>query len=285
MPEIVATSPFPNRKAFEAYAQQYSLLLPERQSAARAGDISGRRTGSSIEYQDRKDYVPGDDLRHIDWRAYARNDRLTIKLYREEISPRVDIIVDASLSMSVTEEKRQRRLELAYLFALLGRKLQGQTRLYHLGKNLQPFHDPLHLLAVKDGRQDTPLPLLQASPLIRQGGIKIFISDFLFPFAPHDLIGLFSGADRILFIQVLSAFEDTPAPGGSIRLEDAENGQYMDVQLNPATVSGYLARLNQLREDMERLLRVRGGAFACIRDDHDPAQMMTRLLEGAAVGV
>ncbi len=89
-------------------ASHYRLVLPERPKAALMGDMSGRGTGSSIEYQDRKNYVPGDDIRHIDWRAYARSDKLTVKLYREEITPRVDIIADTSLSMTTTPRKWRR---------------------------------------------------------------------------------------------------------------------------------------------------------------------------------
>ena len=93
------------QRAIEGHARAYRFSMPERQRPPVAGDVAGRRTGSSIEYQDRKDYVPGDDLRHVDWRAFARSDRLTIKLYREEISPRIDIVVDTSRSMTTSPEK------------------------------------------------------------------------------------------------------------------------------------------------------------------------------------
>jgi hypothetical protein len=196
----LAATEFPNRTRLEAYARQYHLVLPERQRASLCGDLTGRRTGSSVEYQDRKDYVPGDDVRHVDWRAYARNDRLTIKLYREEISPRVDIFVDTSLSISVTDEKALRRTELAYLFALLARKMHAATRVWNLGEQLERVPDPMALLSVEEKRQDTPLPLLMGSGAARGGGIKILISDLLFPCAPPDLAAAFAQATgRCLF--------------------------------------------------------------------------------------
>ena len=47
----------------------------------------------------------GDDLRHVDWSAYARSEVLTVRLYREEVAPRIDLVLDVSRSMTVTEEK------------------------------------------------------------------------------------------------------------------------------------------------------------------------------------
>ena len=68
----------------------------------RDGDQLGRGTGASLEFQDRRSYVAGDDLRHLDWRAYARTDQLMLRLYREEILPHVEIVVDASRSMATS---------------------------------------------------------------------------------------------------------------------------------------------------------------------------------------
>ena len=81
------------------------LALPRTPMRGRAGERLGSGTGSSLEFQDYRPYVPGDDLRHVDWSAYARSGLLAIRLYREEVAPRVDLVLDVSRSMSVTELK------------------------------------------------------------------------------------------------------------------------------------------------------------------------------------
>ena len=48
-----------------------------------AGDALGKRAGSSLEFQEHREYQPGDDLRHLDWAAYGRSDRLVVKRFRE----------------------------------------------------------------------------------------------------------------------------------------------------------------------------------------------------------
>lgn len=276
---------YQNRRQIEGFAQKYELAIPERHKTSRIGELQGRRSGSSIEYQDRRDYVPGDDPRYIDWRAFARTDRLTIKLYREEISPVTDIIVDTSLSMSVTSEKAMRRTDLGYLFYLLSLKLHALTHVYNLGKRLMQVSTPLALKPDDDIRQISPVPLLRESEIPRRPGIKIIISDFLFPFSPEELIGMFHESDRLILLQVLSAFEDDPEKGGPLRLQDAEDDEYLDVLLNKPTIEGYKSRLNRLRNDLERLVTLNQGAYCCIIEDDAPEIMMDNLLKSGVVTV
>ena len=67
-----------------------------------AGDRLGKGTGASLEFMDFREYLPGDDLRHVDWRAYARTDQLKIRLHREEVTHAIEIVADLSASMAVT---------------------------------------------------------------------------------------------------------------------------------------------------------------------------------------
>jgi len=59
--------------------------------------------GFSVEFASHRPYAPGDDIRHIDWRAYAKADRFFIKEYEEETNMRVHILLDASASMAYPE--------------------------------------------------------------------------------------------------------------------------------------------------------------------------------------
>lgn len=271
------------QRIIEGYARAYRLRLPERQRIATAGDLAGKRTGSSVEYQDRKDYVPGDDLRHVDWRAYARTDRLTVKLYREEISPRVDIIVDTSESMKTSEDKAQRAIQLAVFFHLLAGASHAITRVHDLGSRLLPISHPLDLERARHSRVESPLPLLQAAAFSSRGGIKVLISDFLFPCDPGALRSAFRQADRLLLVQILSAFEARPEAGREWRLQDAETNEFLDVGLTGQIVQGYVQRLRQVQEGLDRQMRLGGGAFAVIQDNHSWEQIVRALLRAGMV--
>src|ERR1700744_6038680 len=96
--------------------EQVCLPFRSRSWRGSSGVWQGRAHGSSIDFQDHRMYAPGDDPRHLDWAAYARTDHYTMKLFREEVSPRLDIALDASRSMALTEEKEARSMAL---FALV----------------------------------------------------------------------------------------------------------------------------------------------------------------------
>src|SRR5262245_27124593 len=97
---------------------RYALRAPRRPPARAAGLHQGARAGSSLEFKEHREYEPGDDLRHIDWNAYARSDQLVVKLYHEEVTPHVDIVLDGSRSMALEgTPKAAAATGLAGLFA------------------------------------------------------------------------------------------------------------------------------------------------------------------------
>src|SRR3954468_2980566 len=85
----------------EKLGLRYALQIPQVAASGIVGSRLGRRAGSSIDFQDYREYQPGDDLRFIDWGIYARTDRLSIKLFREEVTPHLDLIIDGSRSMNL----------------------------------------------------------------------------------------------------------------------------------------------------------------------------------------
>ncbi|MBT8462718.1 MAG: DUF58 domain-containing protein [Gemmatimonadetes bacterium] len=70
--------------------------------------------GFSVEFAENRPYVPGDDVRHVDWRMYARSDRYYVKQYEEETNLRAYLAVDTSLSMDWTSEPGRWLAKLEY---------------------------------------------------------------------------------------------------------------------------------------------------------------------------
>src|SRR2546421_7732815 len=94
-------------RAFESEFLEHldELVLGTRRArTVRAGRRSvGRILGAGIEPENFRDYAAGDDLRFLDWNAFARLDDLTIRTYRAERQVELTIIIDASASMGVPE--------------------------------------------------------------------------------------------------------------------------------------------------------------------------------------
>src|SRR4051794_12595126 len=86
----------------EALRKLETLAIRSRYVAegGRAGAHKSPLKGQSVEFNDRRAYVKGDNLRHLDWKAYGRTERFVVRQYEEETSLRVHIVIDASASMS-----------------------------------------------------------------------------------------------------------------------------------------------------------------------------------------
>ena len=125
-------------------AAAFRLAMPRTPIGGRVGERLGAGTGSSLEFQDYRPYAPGDDLRHVDWAAYARSELLAVRLYREEVAPRIDLVLDVSRSMAVTEQKLRAYGELVGA-AGLRLRVDGRRLAHHhdVGASQpQPLHVP-----------------------------------------------------------------------------------------------------------------------------------------------
>src|SRR5437868_7508443 len=84
---------------FMARLEQLELVSRKIFVGRMKGERLSKRKGQSVEFADYKNYVVGDDLRHLDWNLFARLDKLFIRLFLEEEDLHVYLLIDASLSM------------------------------------------------------------------------------------------------------------------------------------------------------------------------------------------
>ena len=185
-----------------------------------------------------------------------------IRLYREEISPRTEILLDASRSMTTGgESKPLVARQLTALFALLSAGLGGRP-------NIIPLDDsrPLQSLGVEGLEVLSSLPFSGSVSLsemlkenllnLKRQAVRIVISDFLFPHDPEVLIKRLaadSGALRV--IQLLNAWEADPTPLGGRRLIDAESYSDADLFIDRKAIATYRERLTRLQEELSRCCR------------------------------
>lgn len=251
---------------------RYQLGLPRMPVAGRSGELMGRGTGSSLEFQEYREYIPGDDIRHVDWGAYARSDALMVRLYREEISPRTEIYLDASRSMATGDGVKARvARQLAALFLQLAGRLGGRPQLYLLNDE-RPIRGAS--LEILDSLGDVPLTGLSPLPdLLGEGllplrpqSVRIVISDFLFPHDPGPVIRrLGAGVGVLWVLQLLSAWEAEPSEMGGRKLIDVETSAEVDLLVNRKAILLY----------QQRLLRLQEGLLRECRRVHAPAAVLT----------
>ena len=117
------------------------------------GERRSRRRGRSVEFDDFRDYAPGDDLRHVDWNIYARLDRLYVKLFREEEDLALNILVDNSASMDMgSPGKLLFAHQLAFALAYVGILRQHRVSVATFAPRRRPDDPALIRLAPLRGR-------------------------------------------------------------------------------------------------------------------------------------
>jgi uncharacterized protein (DUF58 family) len=270
-------------------ADTYMLGMPRTPAAGRSGELLGRGTGSSLEFQEYREYVPGDDIRHLDWGAYARSDTLMVRLYREEISPKTQILLDASRSMTSGGETKLRiARQLAAMFALLSARLGGRPVVMPLqdGPAVPLEFDALDRLSNLPFTARTSLMELLESHLVplKRQAVRIVISDFLFPHDPASLVRRLAGeASALWLVQVLSEWEAAPSALGGRRLSDIETGAQADLVLDGKAVASYLARLAILQQELLRNCRRAHATFVSLVADRGLASLCRNDLCAAGI--
>jgi uncharacterized protein (DUF58 family) len=273
-----AAATFSARRGALAAAARWRLPFSRQSWRGLAGNWLGAGSGSSLDFQDHRTYVPGDDPRHIHWQAFARTGALTMKLYRAEVAPFVDVMVDVSASMSLTPEKTLRTDELAAFCVECADRAGAPARLHAAnGRTVRAISaDEVRAdrwrerLPTSDatGKKETKTPPADASvppgPLPwRPGALKVLICDLLFAGDPSALlVPLASGAGVGVVLAPVLAEEAELPWRGNVELTDCESPtarrQRIDEPLAARYATAYARHFTLWRE----ACRKRGVLFA-----------------------
>ncbi len=206
-----------------------------------------RRRGFSTEFSDFKPYVPGDDTRLLDWRIWARTDRLFVKRFEAETNLEMMLVLDATASMSWRWQDTISKLEyaanlLAALAALhirqqdqVGLLLHDANDIHHLpprARVQQLDHIFSILASVVPGKTESFPALIQSIVDQRRHRGRIVICSDLeededgIQEALAELAGL---EDEIMLFHILDDAEINLPFGDITHIEDAESGELLSV--------------------------------------------------------
>jgi uncharacterized protein (DUF58 family) len=231
------------------------------------GNWSGVGAGSSIDFQDHRPYQLGDDPRYVDWNAYARCGQYIMKLYREEVSPAVDLVLDASPSMFFEEAKRERAWELFYFCVESALRCGTSLRCFLLSgeEPLVVEQDAAlsHRFAPAAFSDNSAAPPSLAKVPWRSGALRVFVSDLLYPIEPGALLGRLSGQKgRAVVYAPHSAAEAEPSWLGNMRLIDCETGRRKDHKIDALVLGRYQRAYQRHFEAWREECRRRALSFA-----------------------
>jgi uncharacterized protein (DUF58 family) len=257
--------------AGRAAGLRYRLALPREAMRGVGGSWLGTRSGASLDFQDYRDYHPGDDLRHIDWNVYARSDREVVKLFREEVAPHADIVLDGSRSMRLEgTDKGRAALMLAAALAAAAENARCSHAVWTAGARVAPLEGSRREVGAWrppafDEGVSPEAGLSRGARPWRRRGVRVFVSDLLWPAEPEAVVRrLADGAAALTVIQVLAGEEESPALRGQHRLLDVESGDRVDVFVDASACAVYEAALRRHRDGWSRACRSAGARFVTV---------------------
>lgn len=275
---IPATATAPPASMIDARALMSIGSLELRARAVVEGYRSGLHRspyhGFSVEFTEYRQYTPGDDPRHLDWRVYARSDRYYIQKFEDETNLRCHLLVDQSKSMAWGTPGWTKAAYAATLAATLGRflHLQGDAvgllsfdrglREYLPARN-RPGHLRQLMLALDKpaggDRTDLIAPLRRIAEMVRKRGMMVLVSDFLAPLAELEraLMQLTSAGHEVVIFQILDPAEldfDFTKPAV---FEDVETGRTLFIDPEAAR-EGYLRKFGAHQAELDVLCRKLG---------------------------
>lgn len=231
----------------EALLAAHHFRLPFGRQAWRGtqGNWLGVGLGSSIDFQDHRAYAPGDDPRYIHWAAYARTGQLTMKQFRAEVAPQVDVIVDASASMAFDATKAGRADQLLAFCVESAAEAGAPVRVHACdGRRVQLVptewaRSPSRWWEKFTARESGAAAMPGALPW-RPGALKVFISDLLYPGEPAGVLGpLAAGAGLALVLAPTLAAERELASRGNVEVVDCEGAGRRRQRIDDALAARY----------------------------------------------
>lgn len=273
--------------AFFEKLSRFRLNMGRKSSMNMSGNRKSLQKGSSTEFSDFREYMPGDDLRRIDWNAYGRLDRLYIKEYMEEKEAVVSILLDTSASMDYgAAKKSETACMLAAAMAYLGLNNMDRVYLYDMKKMQSPFmasggKKAFPLMAdwldkcVFEGVADVEDAVRKLPP--RGPGVTIIISDFLQESfinpegeGPRKMLRFLNyRKQKPVLLQVLSGEELNVNLTGTRNLIDMEDESTLRITLDDSGIRAYEQALQAFRTLLHKECMKANAFYALCNTEQD----------------
>jgi uncharacterized protein (DUF58 family) len=227
--------------------------------------------GYSVEFAEHREYVPGDDVRHIDWKVFGRSDRFYIKQYEEETNLKTHILLDASESMSYAADGVSKfeygtyvALSLAYLLlkqqdavglALFDDRVRSFVAARSAGSQLTTLVGAVEKPPLRE-KTDLGTIFHEFAERIQRKGLVVIVSDMLDSLANIEsgLKHLRYSQHEVILFHVLD-HDEIEFPFQRMTLFEGLEG-YEDLLADPRSLrQAYLAELNDFREALRRACR------------------------------
>lgn len=272
--------------------ERLALMAKKVKSGATKGERRSSRKGSSVEFADYRDYVQGDDLRHVDWNIYGRLESLYIKLFEEREDLTLHLLIDASKSMGFGSPHKllfAKRLAAALGYIALSGYERVSVEAFS-GAESQRINPCRGKASVRklfsfiesiEAGGGTRLEGSCRSYLARNRtkGVAVLISDF---FDDSGFEGCFrqlnqAGSD-LYAIHVLAPEEISPLLTGDLKLIDSETEAFAEISVSRALLKRYTSNRDGFCESVRSYCTARGIGHVTASSDSSIEELTLDLL-------
>ncbi len=256
------------------------------------GERKSRRKGQSVEFADFRNYVPGDDLRFIDWNMYARLDKLFLKLFLEEEDLHFYSLIDSSASMQFGSPTKFRyaqqlagalgyiglcRADRVKVEALDGSKVNSAPVLRGRG-SLWRLID--HIESLKADSNVTLSESIKSFCLRNSGkGILVLITDLMDKSGYEEALRYIVAQDMdVYLIHVLSQEEIDPDIKGDLKLVDCEDADIAEISVSQRLIDRYKQTLATYIEQAREFCAKRGIVYMMTSTERPVDRLVSRYL-------
>ena len=266
-------------EAFLSELELLGTLLKNNVAGMFGGNRRSKNLGSSCEFADYRDYMPGDDVTKIDWNAYARFDKLYQKLYFDERQMHTRIYLDVSRSMiHGSDDKAVAAIRLAAALAYLSVSEMDKVSIYAIrGGSLEEvvsgmvgkdsYLGCINKLNELEFDSDSRISeAIVPSSVGRGDGYSVIISDFLTDENYEMAIDRLAEQRRdILCVQILSREEINPQIRGKMHLFDSEDqSKFFRKKIDQDVVRAYKDALKYVTDRIKLYCESRGGQYVLV---------------------
>lgn len=278
---------------FLARLERLELVSRKVLQGRMKGERRSKRKGQSVEFADYRNYVPGDDLRFIDWNTYARLDRLFIKLFQEEEDLHLYCLLDTSRSMDFGEPtKLNYAKQLAAALGFVGLVRSDRVVIESLQQPLKERGEPLrgrsHIwrLLAQANRFEPSSEAVSFTAGVKNfclrhpgKGICVVISDLLDKSGYEAGLRLLASRGMDVYVVHTLAPEDLePDLNGDLRLIDCEDGDIAEITANRVVLERYKKTVAAFLAEVRTYCSRRGIAYLMTRTDAPVETLVTTYL-------
>lgn len=256
------------------------------------GERRSPRKGQSVEFADFRNYVPGDDLRFVDWNTYARLEKLFLKMFLEEEDLHFYALIDASESMNFGEPTKLRyAAELAAALGFVGLIRSDRVKIETLG---QSAREPApvfrgrrslwrmleHAEGVEPGQSISLAEGVRNFCLRNSGrGIVVLLSDLMDKTGYEAALKYLVSRDMDVYvIHVLSAEELEPDLQGDLQLIDCEDRDLAEITVSGPLMKRYKQTLSAFINQARDFCTRRGMVYLLARNEVPVEELITGYL-------